>query len=214
MDTYSKIARAYDEQVRGELAHKPLDRALLTAFLELAGHGTVADVGCGPGHVTRFLADRHPGVIGVDLSPGMIAIARERVPDSTFSVGSMLSLPAADSSWAGAVALYSIIHLTPAERAVAFGEFARVLKPGGPLLLSFHVDSAEVAAGESTHLTEWFGSEVDVDVHFLDPVVITRELTAAGLAVQATLIRKPIAGAEFPSRRAYLTACREPASEF
>ncbi len=66
---YDAIARAYDAQLGDELERKPLDRALLSAIAELAGEGTLADVGCGPGHVTRFLAARHTGVIGIDLSP-------------------------------------------------------------------------------------------------------------------------------------------------
>src|SRR5687767_10354905 len=121
-DTYDTVARAYDAQLADELDHKPLDRALLAAFLELTGPGPVADVGCGPGHVTGFLAARHPGVFGLDLSPRMIEIARERAPDLPFAVASMLSLPVADGAWAGAVALYSIIHLSPPERAAAFRE--------------------------------------------------------------------------------------------
>ena len=207
-DTYDSIAHAYDAQLAGELDHKPLDRALLTAFLELAGPGPVADVGCGPGHVTRFLADRHPGVLGLDLSPRMIDIARDRAPGLSFTVASMLSLPAGDGAWAGAVAFYSIIHLEPAERAVAFGELARVIRAGGRLLVAFHVDGPDVAAGGRTHLTTWFGAEVDVDVHFLDPAVVGAELVAAGFLIESTLLRAPLDPAEFPSRRAYLLARR------
>jgi hypothetical protein len=53
---YDAVARAYHDQLGDELAGKPLDRAVLQAFTELAGEGAIADVGCGPGHVTRFLA--------------------------------------------------------------------------------------------------------------------------------------------------------------
>lgn len=207
-DTYDAVARAYDEALRDELDHKPLDRALLAAVLELAGEGTVADVGCGPGHATRFLAARHPEVAGVDLSPAMVEIARRHAPQLRLAVASMLELPVADAAWAGAVALYSIIHLSPEERAAAFRELARVLRADGPLLVSFHVGSAEVAAGEVTHLTTWFGEAVDVDVHFLDPAEVGADLVAAGFRVEATVLREPIAGAEFPSRRAYLLARR------
>ena len=207
-DTYDSIAYAYDAQLADELDHKPLDRALLAAFGELAGPGTVADVGCGPGHVTRFLADRRPGVVGLDLSPRMIDIARERAPGLTFTVASMLALPAGDGAWAGAVAFYSIIHLEPAERAVAFGELARVIRPGGRLLVAFHVDGPGVAAGGRTHLTSWFGTDVDVDVHFLDPAVVSAELVAAGFPIESTLLRAPLNPAEFPSHRAYLLARR------
>lgn len=205
---YDAIAGAYDEQLRDELRFKPLDRALLDALLELAGEGTVADVGCGPGHVTRFLAARHSGVVGIDLSPRMIAIARQRAPELSFSVGSMLELPAEDNAWAGAVLLYSIIHLTPEERAAACRELARVVRPHGWLLIAFHIDSPDFAAGEVNHITEWFGEEVDLDGFFLEPPAVTRDVTAAGFGVVATTIRQPHPAIEYPSRRCYLLAQR------
>ncbi len=133
---YDAVASAYDRQLGDELNHKPLDRALLTCFAEMAGAGRLADVGSGPGHVTRFLAEQHSDVVGIDLSPRMVAIARERTPGLTFAVGSMLALSAGDEAWAGVVALYSIIHLTPRERVTAFREFARVILPGGWQLCS------------------------------------------------------------------------------
>lgn len=204
--TYDRVAPAYQEAVGGELAAKPLDRAILTGFVELAGAGPVADVGCGPGHVTRFLVGAGAAVLGLDLSPGMIAVARDRSPGLPFAVASMLGLPLADGACAGVAALYSIIHLDPDERAAAFAEFARVLRPGGPLLLAFHVDTADHPAGTTTHLTEWFGSRVDIGVHFLDPAVVAAELAAAGLTVTASVVRRPLPAAEYPSRRAYLIA--------
>jgi ubiquinone/menaquinone biosynthesis C-methylase UbiE len=204
--TYDAIARSYDAQFASELDGKPLDRGLLAALTDLAGQGTIADVGCGPGHVTRFLAARHPDVTGIDLSPGMIAAARARAPELTFTVGSMLELPAGDAAWAGAVALYSIIHLTAAERATACREFARTIRPGGWLLVAFHVDSAEFATGEVNHITTWFGEPVRIDGYFLDPASVTGDLEAAGFSVMATTIRQPWPGIEYPSRRCYLLA--------
>jgi SAM-dependent methyltransferase len=121
----------------------------LRAFIELAGQGVIADLGCGPGHVTRFLAQQGADVIGLDLSPEMISIARERAPELPFTVGSMLDLPFEDGAWAGAVALYSIIHFAERERARAFREFARALRRSGWLLVSFHVDSPDFATERS-----------------------------------------------------------------
>lgn len=206
--TYDTIARAYDAQFAAELDAKPLDRGLLAAFLDLAGDGTVADIGCGPGQVTRFLAARHPDVTGIDLSPGMIAAARERAPELEFTVGSMLRLPVADSVWAGAIALYSIIHLTAAERPTACKEFARAIRSGGWLLIAFHIDSADFASGEVNHITTWFGEPVQIDGYFLDPAVVTSDLEAAGFTVMSTTIRQPWPGVEYPSRRCYLLAQR------
>jgi ubiquinone/menaquinone biosynthesis C-methylase UbiE len=205
---YDAIARAYDAQLGDELDRKPLDRALLNAFIELAGTGTLADVGCGPGHVTRYLAARHDDVVGVDVSPGMIELARERAPALEFVVGSMLKLPVADGAWAGAIALYSIIHLTADERAVACHEFSRAVRRGGWLLVAFHVDSPDYATGEANHLTSWFGESVDLDAFFLEPDDVGREIEAAGFAVMSTVIRRPSPDVEYPSRRCYLLAQR------
>lgn len=201
---YDAVAREYDRQFSGELAVKPLDRALLTALVELVGTGTVADVGCGPGHVTRYLAALHNDVLGVDLSPAMIAIARERAPQLTFTIGSMLRLAAADGAWAGVVSLYSIIHLTAHERPTAFAEFARVTQPGGWLLIAFHVDSPEFTAGQVNHITDWFGQQVELDGHFLDPDEVATQVSAAGFTLIARMDRLPAPDVEYPSRRCYL----------
>ncbi len=204
--TYDAIAAAYDAQLGAELDGKPLDRALLDACCELADGGTLADVGCGPGHITRHLAARHDDVLGVDLSPAMVSIARRRAPDLPFVAGSMLHLPFPDDSWAGAVAMYSIIHLRPDERATACREMARVLRPGANLLVAFHIDSAEFAAGEANHLTDWFGESVELDGFFLDPGTVEADLEAAGFVVTARLQRQPDTAVEYPSRRCYLLA--------
>jgi SAM-dependent methyltransferase len=205
---YDAVAGAYDAQLADELDHKPLDRALLTAFLELVGSGAIADIGCGPGHVTRWLAARHADVIGIDLSPGMIDIARRRAPKLTFAVASMVELPAGQAAWAGIVAAYSIIHLTPDERARACAEFARVLRPGGWLLVAFHVDGPGFAAGDVNGLTSWFGERVELDFYFLDPDEVVSQLESAGFSVVARLERQPSPEVEFPSRRCYLLAQR------
>ena len=205
---YDAVARAYDAQIGDELDGKPLDRALLEGFVELSGAGTIGDVGCGPGHVTRYLAARHPDVIGVDVSAGMIAVARQRAPELAFVVGSMLQLPVADGSWAGVLAMYSVIHLVPTERVGVWKEFARSLRPRGWLLVSFHVDSAKYAAGQADHLTSWFGESVDLDGYFLDPAEIAAEVQAAGFEVMATLERQANPAIEYPSRRCYLLAQR------
>ncbi len=207
---YDALAREYDARFADELDHRPLERGLLTAFVELAGGGTVADVGCGPGHVTRFLAARGADVVGLDLSAEMVAVARERAPELRFAVASMLDLPAADGAWAGAVALYSIIHLGDDERARACRELARVLRPGARLLVSFHVESPESAAGEVNHLTEPLGRPVVLDGHFLDPRGVEELLADAGLRVEARLEREPVPALEYPSRRCHLLAERPP----
>ena len=206
--TYDLIAHDYDREIGDELDHKPLDRALLTALVELVGSGRLADVGCGPGHVTRYLATLHDDVVGIDLSPEMVAIARSHAPGLSFDVASMLALPVADGSWAGAVAMYSVIHLSAEERRTALAELARALRPGGHLLLAFHVSGPDLPPGSSNHLSTWFGHDVDVVAHFLDPEAVAADLLAVGFDIVATTLREPVADREYPSRRCYLLARR------
>ncbi len=106
--SYNAVAGSYAEAMSDELRHKPLDRALLTAFAEQVrqvGRGErenrVWDVGCDPGHVTAFLAGLGLNVAGLGLSEAMAAQARKRYPGLEFSTGSMTSLPAADGSLDG-----------------------------------------------------------------------------------------------------------------
>jgi SAM-dependent methyltransferase len=205
---YDAVAATYADQFCNELDHKPLERGLLGAFCDMTPHGVIADIGCGPGHITRFLAARREQVVGFDLSPQMIAVAQQRHPGIPFAVASMLDLPCPDEALAGVVAVYSIIHLDPAQRDRAFHEFARILRSDGRLLVSFHVDGPGFAPGDTNHLSAFLGHAVDMDGYFLDPTVITRDLTANGFRVEARLDRDPIAGIEFASRRCYMLARR------
>jgi SAM-dependent methyltransferase len=205
---YDAVATTYDEQFADELDHKPLERGLLEAFCEMAPPGAIADIGCGTGHITRFLAERRDDVLGVDLSPEMIAVARRRHPRLRFEVASMLEQPYADGVWSGVVAMYSIIHLDPDERVQAFAEFARTLRPDGLLLMSFHVDGPGFAPGDVNHVRTFLGHPVDMEGYFLDPALVTTDLVGNGFRVLARLDREPNADIEFPSRRCYILARR------
>jgi ubiquinone/menaquinone biosynthesis C-methylase UbiE len=207
-DSYDTVAERYADELADELEGKPLERALLRCFAELTAHvdGVVADVGCGPGHVTHHLAELGCEVVGIDLSPRMVNEARKRFPGHSFDVGSMLELPP-DAKWAGAVAFYSIIHMAPEQRRAAFQELARAIRPEGVLLLGFHVSDDEHTPGKSKYLEKWWGESVDITAHFLEPVEVVEELAVAGFSVTTRVEREPRSG-EYPSRRCYLIAVR------
>ena len=69
----------------------------------------------------------------------MIEVARREHPGLRFEVGSMTDLDLADGSVTGLLAFYSLIHIPDDEIATVLAHFRRVLRPGGPLLLGFHV---------------------------------------------------------------------------
>jgi SAM-dependent methyltransferase len=138
--SYDRVADEYVGHVYDELRHKPLDRELLDRFADrVRGAGLVCDLGCGPGQVARYLRDRGVAMCGVDLSPGMVERARELNPGVEFRQGDMKALDVPAEAWAGIAAFYAIVNLPPGEVAQALREMRRVLRPGGLLLLSFHI---------------------------------------------------------------------------
>jgi SAM-dependent methyltransferase len=148
---YDAVADRYANFVRGQLDHRPLDRAVLAAFADLVrsagGDGRVAELGCGPGLVTAWLRDLGLDAFGVDVSPAMIELARGQYPGLRFEVGSMEALDLADGELAGIASWYSVIHAAPEDLPGYFAEFSRTLAPGGHLLVAFfEAEGGPVAA--------------------------------------------------------------------
>ncbi|MFF0060353.1 class I SAM-dependent DNA methyltransferase [Streptomyces sp. NPDC005279] len=198
---YDAVAVDYAERFRTALEARPLDRALLAAFAELvraAGAGAVADLGCGPGLVTAHLNSLGLNTFGVDLSPAMVALAREAYPGLRFDEGSMTALDLTDGALGGIVAWYSIIHTPPERLPVVFAEFHRVLAPGGHLLLAFQVGD------EPLHLDRPFGHPVSLDFRRLSPDRVAELLQQAGLLVDARMLREP--GRDEKVQQAHLMA--------
>ncbi|WP_083472021.1 class I SAM-dependent methyltransferase [Kibdelosporangium phytohabitans] len=122
---YDTVAASYEVSLRDALAANPWDRAVLDIFADLVGSAApVADLGCGPGRITGYLAGLGLEVFGVDLSPAMVEVAQRVHPRLRFEVGSMSALTLADASLAGVVAWYSIIHTPPTTESSVPGNSA------------------------------------------------------------------------------------------
>lgn len=205
--SYDSVAEAYASHLAAELEQKPLDRHLLNRFAEATrGCGLVADLGCGPGHVARYLHDQGVSITGVDLSPEMIRVAGSLNPGIEFRVGDMTALDFEPATLAGIVAFYSIVHFEAAALAGVFEEMHRVVSPDGFVLLSFH------AGDEVVHADELFGVPVSLDFRFHQPDAVRRALREARFRIIEEVVREPYPGAEFPSRRCYLLARPETAA--
>jgi len=200
-ESYDSAAAAYAEHLSDELARKPLDRHLLNRFAEeTRGRGLVADLGCGPGHVARYLSQQGVTIFGIDFSAKMVAVAQSLNPDLDFRVEDMRCLSASDASLAGVVLFYSIVHFDLTELPPVFREARRVLVSGGLALVSFHIGEQVV------HRDELFGAPVSLDFRCHTPENIVEALESANLAVIEQVHREPYDGAEYPSRRCYLVA--------
>jgi SAM-dependent methyltransferase len=209
--SYDSVTDAYTDRVHAELLHKPLDRALLGAFAEavlteFGPKASICDAGCGPGHVGAFLADQGLAVTGIDLSPAMIDRARTLHPTLTFEVGSMTALDAPDGRWQGLIAFYSLIHLTSDEELrAALREFHRTVIEGGFLLVAVHLGEH----GDATvHADDMLGVSVDMEFRFFEAEQLAAEITAAGFAVVAQLVRAPYPDVEVQTSRTYVLARR------
>jgi SAM-dependent methyltransferase len=203
---YDAVAAEYAEHFADELAGKPLDRALLERFAaDVRGAGPVYDLGCGPGgQSTAFLHALDVDVRGMDLSPLAVAEARRRHPDIPFDTGDMLALPLADGAAAGIVAFYAIVHFSPGQLRTALEEMHRVMRPGAPLLLAFHVGDQVV------HVDEMFGKPASLDFRFHQVEDVEGVLRGAGFSRVEPIVREPYPEVEHPTRRAYVFAQRSP----
>ncbi len=202
---YDAIAEDYAALFRDALAAQPLDRAHLAGFAELVGAGgRVADVGCGPGRVTAHLASLGLSVFGLDLSEGMLAIARRENPGLRFDQGAMQRLDLPDGALDGVVSYYSTIHTPPHELPAVYTEFRRVLSPGGHLLLAFQ------CGDEPRRHDRPFGRPVSLDFRRLRPERIAALLEEAGFHLVQRTVRAADPAMDETTPHAFLIA-RAPA---
>jgi len=223
---YDTVAVSYAALLAGALARNPHERAALALYAELvrtaltadtaitpgaaqraehlvgggsARRARVAEIGCGPGRITAHLAGLGLEMSGIDLSPAMVAEARRRHPGLAFSVGSMTALDLPAGGLDGLVAWYSVIHVPPSRHRGVYAGFHRVLRPGGLLLLGFHVGD------ERRRIEEGYGhAGLGLDAYRLRPERVEQDLEACGFATLTRTVREAVGEEKTP--QAYLVA--------
>lgn len=131
---YDNVAEAYDE----ERSPSSAEREALTSFLdELSPGSRVLDAGCGGGEpVLEQLTHQSQTAIGLDFSRRQLEMALSNAPDARLLCGDMARIPLAGDTVDAVLAYHSLIHVPAAEHETVIEEFARVLRPGGRLLVS------------------------------------------------------------------------------
>jgi ubiquinone/menaquinone biosynthesis C-methylase UbiE len=200
IECYNKTAKKYAENFIDELSHKHFDRILLTAFaLENRDNGKLIDLGCGPGQTTKYLFDSGiNNILGTDISPEMVAVAKNINPPIDFETADILNLQYPDNSFGASIAFYAIVHFDHSQVKAAFTEIKRVLTGNGQFLFSFHI-------GENiVHLDDFLGEKVNIDFNFFDTNKIIGLLTETGFEIIDTIERLHYPEVEYASKRAYI----------
>jgi len=192
--SYDRVADNYVEMNLGDIKEYPWLRPVVDGFAAVVhGLGPVLDVGCGPGNLTAYLAERGLDVSGVDLSARMIEHARRLHPDQQFAVASATDLNLADSSYGGILGWWSLFNLPRHILPAVLESFARALVPGGHFVMGTHMGDGDIER------TEAYGAvPVAWTTHLWQPEDLWSILTAACLDPVAEL-RFPKTAAGVPS---------------
>ncbi|WP_296145685.1 MULTISPECIES: class I SAM-dependent methyltransferase [unclassified Pseudonocardia] len=186
-DSYDRVADTYVEMIAetalGDIRRQPWFRAAIDVFADaVRGLGPVLDVGCGPGTVTAYLAERGLDVSGVDLSPRMVEHARRLHPQCRFEVASATALDLADASYGGLLGWWSLFNLPRDVLPKVLASFARALVPGGQLIVATHVGDDDVVRTEA-----YGGIPVQWTTHQWRPEQLVALIEDAGLRPTAEL---------------------------
>lgn len=200
---YDVVAESYATLLPDASFEAPADRGMIEAFASYVMEGnvrSVVDAGCGAGRMTRLLSSAGVDTSGIDVSAGMIEVARRTYPGLRFDVAELGNLPHADMQLGGVFAWYSIIHSAPVDLPGVFAEFFRVLAPGGYALISFQ-------AGEgSRQISRAYGHDVSMEAQLFPPATVIEHLANAGFNMVAQMSREP--GPREKSPQAVLIAQR------
>ncbi len=196
--SYNLVAERYHELFKDEMKQKEFDRLLLDRFADyFDSKSIICDMGCGPsGHIGKYLFEKELNVFGIDISGRCVEIARRENPEIRFLLMDMARLSIADESIDGIISFYSIIH-TP-KRLVngLFGEFNRVLKRSGKILLAVKEGNTE------GYVDELLGYRTRIYSAYFKKEEIENYLGTNGFKLILLEIRQPY-DFEIPRRRIY-----------
>jgi SAM-dependent methyltransferase len=204
VEAWDAVAGEYARKYQDEILMKPVVGEFLREFIaELPKDALICDMGCGPGQVARFLHSEGRRSCGIDLSPGMIAMAKELNPEIPFTAADVFLLDEKET-YDAVIGLYFIVNFPVELLSKVFGKLHRVIKPGGKLLLSFHIGSDELFRVDSL-----WESGKPLSFWFFRPETITQLLEENGFRVEEVKHREPYPEIEYQSRRAYIFTRRK-----
>jgi len=204
LNVYETIAGEYDERIPGNgVVDEIFTDSEIDFLLGKVGSGDdVLDMGCGTGRFTIPLAERARSVSGLDMSPMMLATARQKLADRGLAAdlreGDMADLPFPDASFDVVVSMLALMHIPRQDRQQVFREAARVLRPGGRMLVGVKnsvfermfrgdrfatVDITDVDSEELIFTNTRSGEDMVAPWHSFSPDELTSLSAVAGLSL-------------------------------
>jgi SAM-dependent methyltransferase len=188
---FAAHAEDWDRERALHIAESAVEAAILATLLPdtSVSLGRLVDVGTGTGRMIELLGHRADSALGIDRSPEMLRLARGRIEASGLvraevRRGDMYALPGADGS-VDTLVLHQVLHFADDPAAVV-GEAARLLAPGGRLLIiDFMPHKREELRERQRHVRLGFGDAQVIDW-----------LAAAGLSGRVAAQLPPPAGAD------------------
>jgi SAM-dependent methyltransferase len=203
-EVYETIASEYDRRVPGS---GPTDDVFTDTELDfllekIQRTDQVLDMGCGTGRFTVPLAEHAATVTGLDISSHMLTVngrkLQERGLEARLVEGDMTALPFPDDSFDAVTSMLALMHIPLEDRQQVFTETARVLRPGGRLLLGVKnavferlfagdrfadVDITDVEGGELIFTRTGTGEDLTAPWHSFSPDDLSRLTASAGLSL-------------------------------
>ncbi len=174
LEGYDDIASTY----LAERSPSEAEREALASFLDtIPDDARVLDAGCGGGDPVLKRLESHRAV-GLDFSAAQLDIANRNAPTAGLVRGDMTRLPVAEGVVDAVVAYHSLIHVPAGDHRRVFDEFARVLRPGGRVLVS---EGPDEWAGTNP---DWLGTGTEMEWHIAGAATTREQLTAAGFDVE------------------------------
>jgi 2-polyprenyl-3-methyl-5-hydroxy-6-metoxy-1,4-benzoquinol methylase len=186
VELYEKYAVEWDRQRRPRCKHYPFEKRWLDRFLRLLPpEPTILDVGCGMGEpIGTYLMSCGARLTGIDSSPSLIAMCRDRFADHQWIVEDMRTLDLG-TQFDGVLAWHSFFHLSPEDQESMIARFAAHTKPGGALMFTSGWSRGHVIA-------EWQGEPL---YHgSLDTEEYRDLLTQAGFRIVKHVVQDPTCG--------------------